>query len=241
MADALLTIDCGNSTIECRDDRGAVFTTPSAAPDLEALPAFVCAGAAPTPRAVAVSVVPRALAAVRAALAALGVDLAVAGEDLSCPLQLDYDTVATLGADRWLAAFAAHRRCGAAVVVDCGTATTVDVVTAAGVYLGGAIAPGPAAMAAGLRDAASALPTADLNAAVAVPAKSTQASVDAGVLLGWVGAVERLVQDARAAAPDARLLVTGGAAPRLLARTSLTCEHRPALLHEGLRALVSGR
>jgi len=239
LADALLTIDCGNTTIACRDDAGALWSTETAAPDFATLRDFVGAGSAQSTCAVAVSVVPSALQAVREALRALRVDLRIAGEDLACPLELDYETVATLGADRWLGAFAAHGRFGSAVVVDCGTATTVDVVTADGVYRGGAIAPGPAAMAAGLRAAAPALPAADLQAPLRVPAKSTQASVDAGVLLGWVGLVERLVRDARAAAPDARLVVTGGAAAGLLAHTALELEHRPQLLHEGLRALAA--
>ena len=58
------------------------------------------------------------------------------------------------------------------------------------------------------------------------------------MLLGWAGLVERLVAEARAAAPGAPLVVTGGNAARLLRCTSLEVEHRPDLLHEGLRALA---
>ncbi|MCK5945556.1 MAG: type III pantothenate kinase [Planctomycetes bacterium] len=236
MTRALLTIACGNSTIRCRDDGGAAWSTGSRRPDFATLAAFVGDG---HPRALAVSVVPAALAAIRAALASLGVAVEVAGVDLPCPLALAYDTVDTLGADRWLGAFAAHRRHGSAITVDCGTATTINVVTADGAFRGGAIAPGLGAFVAGMAARTPALPAADLDAEVAVPAPSTQSCVDAGVLLGWAGLVERLVAEARAAAPDATLVVTGGDAARLLPRTALRFEHRPELLHEGLRALAA--
>ncbi|MEC9048835.1 MAG: type III pantothenate kinase [Planctomycetota bacterium] len=235
MADALLTVDCGNSTISCLDDAGQRWSTSSRGPDFSSLAAFVGARA---PRVLAVSVVAAALSAVTEAFSAIGLEVEVAGEHLPCPLRLDYETVETLGADRWLGAFAAHRRFGAAVTVDCGTATTVNVVTHEGVFRGGAIAPGLDAFVAGMTAAAPALPAADLDAAAAAPASSTQACVDAGVLIGWAGMVERLVGEARAGAPDAALVVTGGNATRLAPRLTLACEHHPDLLHQGLRALA---
>ena len=236
MARALLTIDCGNSTIRCRDGAGAVWQTSSRQPDFATFAAFV--GDA-EPRALAVSVVPDALAAVRAALHARGIAVEVAGTDVPCPLRLAYDTVGTLGADRWLGAFAAHQQFGSAITVDCGTATTVNVVDGDGVFRGGAIGPGLDAFVAGMQATAPALPAADLDADAAFPAPSTQGCVDAGVLIGWAGMVERLVADARAAAPAARLVVTGGNAARLLARTQLRFEYLPELLHDGLRALAA--
>lgn len=235
MARPLLTVDCGNSTIQCRDGAGRRWSSDRAAPDFRGLEAFVGDSA---PRVLAVSVVEDGLAAASSAFAALGLQVEVAGVDLPCPLRLDYETVDTLGADRWLGAYAAHERFGAAVAIDCGTATTVNVVTAEGVFRGGAIAPGLAAFVAGMRAVTPALPAADLDAAPQVPASSTQRSVDAGVLLGWAGLVERLVAEARAAAPGAPLVVTGGNAARLLRCTALEVEHRPDLLHEGLRALA---
>ena len=234
----LLTVDCGNTTVRCRRPDGEVFATPSASPEAGRLAAF--AGEAGVGRAVAVSVVPSALATVREALRTASIPLDVAGEDLPCPLALDYATPATLGADRWLAAFAAHRRFGAAVVVDCGTATTVDVVTGAGRFRGGAIAPGLPALAIGLGRAAPALPPPDLGAAVSVPARSTQASVDAGVVLGHAGAVERLVREARRSLSEpSRVVATGGHAAGLLALVDFDAAHVPELLHEGL-ALLAG-
>lgn len=237
----LLTIDCGNSTIRVRRADGAIWTTASAAPDFDGLEAFVSCVPAPGAEALAVSVVPAALAATRAAFSALRVPLAVAGEDLACPLALAYETVDTLGADRWLGAFAAHLRHGAAVTVDCGSATTVNVVTADGTFLGGAIAPGLTACVAGMQACTPALPAASLDADVRLPGASTQQSVDVGVVLGWVGMVERLVDGMRERVPDATVVLTGGNARRLLRHGRLAGEHVPELLHDGLRALAARR
>ncbi len=239
--DELLTIDCGNSTISCRLPDGALWSTSSEDPDFTGLSSFAARSGL---RVVVVSVVPEALAAVRAALPKA--DLAVVDVDLKCPLTLAYDGIATLGGDRWLGAFAAYRRFGGAITIDCGTATTINVVDRDGVFHGGAIAPGLAAFVAGLQVKAKALPPANLDASPVMPAKSTQDCVDAGVLLGWVGLVERLVGDARKHYGDAQLVVTGGNAGRLLRLSELgsersSCHRVPELLHDGLAELAAMR
>lgn len=238
----LLTIDCGNSTIRCRRSDGAVWSTSTSQPEWDGILPFVGQEAT---RAIAVSVVPSALHAVCKVLSLRepAISVEVAGVQLQCPLQLHYRTVATLGADRWLGAYAAYRRFGAAITIDCGTATTVNVVAADGVFHGGAIAPGLAAFIAGMASTAPALPAANLDANPVMPATTTQECVDAGVLLGWVGLVERLIQNASAYCPDAQLVVTGGNATRLLRLSPLTrqsrrCEFVPELLHDGMVALA---
>ncbi|MFK7742945.1 MAG: type III pantothenate kinase [Planctomycetota bacterium] len=272
------TIDCGNSTVVCRRPDGVIWRTPSRDPDLATallqLPDFL-RGSTPRPtprqtpgpalrptprptqpsatrlRIAAVSVVPRALEAVQHACRDLAV-VEVAGQQLPCPLRLDYETVPTLGADRWLGALAAWRRCTASpadkavVTIDCGTATTVNVATGepaagdAAVFRGGAIAPGLSAFVVGMQHTAPRLPFADLDAVPAMPGRSTQASIDTGVLLGWVGMVERLVAAACQGLASPRVYATGGHAHRLLRHAQLPGEpeHVPELLHDGLLALL---
>jgi type III pantothenate kinase len=244
-AQHVLTIDCGNSTIRCRRADAAIWTTSSQQPDLDGLVPFVGPDCS---RVVAVSVVPAALALVQGALARRNPPLKVevAGQELSCPLVLAYDTIATLGADRWLGAFAAHQRFGTAITVDCGSATTVNLVTDDGVFHGGAIAPGLGALVVGMATVTGALPRANLDAEPAMPARSTQSCVDAGVLLGWLGLVERLVSEVRRGHPSAALVVTGGHAERLrkllaVASFAPPCEFVPELLHDGLVALASSQ
>jgi pantothenate kinase type III len=84
-----------------------------------------------------------------------------------------------------------------------------------------------------------ALPAPQLEAQPTMPARSSQAAVDSGVLLGYAGLIERLVSDAlRASSGPSRVVVTGGQARRFLALTRLVVEHVPDLVHEGLALLA---
>jgi type III pantothenate kinase len=236
----LVTIDCGNSTIDClrhRDGSRMRFAGDSSQADDAALAQWLRM-VAPA-RLVAATVVP----SLRARLGALAVrcqlPLAWAGSDLPCPLPLAYDTPATLGADRWLGALAAHRVAGRAIVVDCGTATTVNLVDLDGTFRGGPIGPGLRAIVAGMAAVTPGLPAADLDGDVAMPPRSSAAAVAAGVLRGYCGLVERLVADAFAASRGpAALFVTGGNAARLLRHSRLRPQHEPALVHRGLAILA---
>lgn len=236
----LLTIACGNTTIDClRHVDGARGRFSHADLVGTAGPFAAWLQSAPCERWVAVSVVHSAASAVQTMAAAVGVPLQWAGRDLPCPLPLDYDTPATLGADRWVGALAAHRAAGRAVVVDCGSATTVNLVDADGTFRGGPIGPGLRAMAAGMAEVTPALPPADVDGAVAMPPRSSAAAVTAGVLLGYCGLVERLVAAALAASRGpAQLFVTGGNAERLLRHTRLRPRHEPLLVHRGLVLLA---
>lgn len=236
--DHLLTIDCGNSTIDLRRvDDGARLVLARDSLGSSDLAAFL---AVPPRRAMLASVVPEAADSITSRLAALGCRTLVAGRDVPCPLPLRYDTPATLGVDRWLGALAAHRRAGRAVVVDCGTATTVNLVESDGSFCGGSIAPGLAAFVAGMVAATPRLPTARLDAEPTVPARTSQAAVDAGVLLGYCGLVEHLVAlHQRAARGPSHVFATGGNASRLLRWSRLQAEHAPALVHEGLELLAA--
>jgi len=238
-ATRLLTVDCGNSTVDCFDhSTGTRVRIESAdgVADAQRLAAFV-REIRPS-RCAAVAVVPEALDRLVELLRELRVPLRVAGRELPCPLPLAYRTPGTLGADRWVGALAAHRRHGRAVAVDCGSATTVNLVDQDGTFRGGAIAPGLRAFVLGLAAATPRLPAPRLDATPAMPPASSQDAVDAGVLLGYCGLVERLVADTlRAASGPARVVITGGNAERLLRHSRLCAEYAPDLVHEGLRHL----
>jgi type III pantothenate kinase len=116
----------------------------------------------------------------------------------------------TAGADRVAAALAL--RPGPAVAVDAGTAVTVDLVDGAGRYLGGFIAPGPAAAAAGLASVTARLPRLDGAPTPLSPGRETRAALAAGTWGMAVGGVDRLVEAARATlgAASVRVVATGG-------------------------------
>lgn len=235
----LLTIDCGNSTLDClRHDDGARLRLSNGAsgPDFRE---FVASRG--IRRCVASTVVRGGLADAAAVLLDAGVPMQVAGLDLPCPLPLDYDTPATLGSDRWLGTLAAHRRFGRAIVVDCGTATTVNLVELDGTFRGGPIGPGLSALVDGMRNATPALPAARLDEATRLPPRGTQDAVDCGVQAGYAGLVLRLVSVMqRVARGPASVVITGGNGERLLRFASIRGTLVPDLVHDGLRVLAAG-
>jgi type III pantothenate kinase len=137
------------------------------------------------------------------------------------PLAVKVPAPERVGIDRLLDAVAANtrRRPGVpAVVVDAGSAVTVDAVDAAGAFRGGAIFPGLRLMAQALHSHTALLPLVEVRAAAPpVPAADTPSAVAAGVYWAVVGGVEALVRRMQAAwgvAPDVFL---GGGDARLLA------------------------
>ena len=111
------------------------------------------------------------------------------------------DEPARVGIDRLLAAFAANRLRApqkAAIVIDLGTAITVDLVEVDGGFAGGAILPGIGTAGSALADQTDALPHIQLSHSSGPPAplgKSTAAAIEAGLYWGAVGAIEKLVSE----------------------------------------------
>jgi pantothenate kinase type III len=239
---AILTLDRGNSTLDCMVWGETARRTRLEPGDEAGLRRFL--GGRCPPRAVGLTVVEGGLAPAQAVLEELGTQLRLAGADLEVPLRVIYQDPETLGIDRLVGALAAHLRYGRGVVVDLGTAVTVNLVRD-GVFLGGAIAPGPTAMAQGLAASAPALPKVDLAAEVRLPAESSADAVNAGVLVGFCGLVEGLVTAVASAGGlgDAPHLLTGGQAGLYLETSGpgrgLHWEYVPDLVHQGLRWLAT--
>ena len=133
------------------------------------------------------------------------------------PLKLAVREPDRVGADRLCAAYAAWRLAsGAVVVVDAGTAITVDGVRADGTFAGGAILAGPHLVSEALRRGTALLPAAPAALPVRVLGRTTDEALAAGVGYGLGGAVRALI--ARAAeelAEPVRVVGTGGALARL--------------------------
>jgi type III pantothenate kinase len=120
-----------------------------------------------------------------------------------------YRDPAQLGADRWCALVAAHRRvAGGKLVVCAGTAVTIDALAGDGVFHGGLILPGPALMRAGL--AAGTAGVAVAEGAFETFPRDTANGVQTGALLAIAGAVERMAEAFETVAGPASLLLTGG-------------------------------
>ncbi len=146
-----------------------------------------------------------------------GVAPMVVGPGLKTGMDIRYDNPHEVGADRIVNAVAAHRLYGGpAIVVDFGTATTIDVTAADGGYLGGAIAPGVETSAAALFERAARLSKVDLEAPDRVIGTNTRASVQAGLMLGEAAMVDGLVRRVwDELGSKATVVATGGLAERM--------------------------
>jgi type III pantothenate kinase len=153
-------------------------------------------------------------------------------------MPLKVETPQELGADRLCNAVAAfHEYGGPCVVVDFGTATTWDVVSAKGEFLGGVIAPGVEIAAEALFSRAAKLPRVELATPPRTIGKGTVDSMQAGLLYGYVGLVEGISRRVQAELGEATFVATGGLARTLASHTDLFAAVDDDLTLKGLRLL----
>ena len=163
----------------------------------------------------------------------------VVGPGMRTGMPILYDNPHEVGADRLVNAVAAYarKRCSL-IVVDFGTATTFDVITARGEYLGGAIAPGLVISAEALYQRASKLPRVEIACPPQVIARNTVNSMQAGLFYGYVGLVDgvvaRMKQELR---DDPYVLATGGLAGLVAPHSQTIREVDAHLTLEGLRII----
>jgi type III pantothenate kinase len=163
----------------------------------------------------------------------------VVGGEAETGVRILYDNPQEVGADRVVNAVAVYRRYGGpACVVDFGTATTFDALSAEGDYLGGAIAPGIGIAAEALFRRTAKLPRIDLVRPPTVIGKNTVHSMQSGLLFGYVGLVEGVVARFRAElGPEMKVVATGGLARLVAAETAVVDVVEPWLTLEGLRLI----
>jgi type III pantothenate kinase len=163
----------------------------------------------------------------------------VVGPGVKTGMPIQYDNPKEVGADRIVNAVAAYAKwhCGM-IVVDFGTATTFDVISAAGEYQGGAIAPGIGISAEALFARASKLPRVEFSRPPQVVAKNTVNSMRAGIFYGYVGLVEGIVTRIRQEVGlPLKVIATGGLAASIAEATEMIESVEPFLTLEGLRIL----
>src|SRR5881392_3292093 len=123
--------------------------------------------------------------------AQVGAQLLALGPGSKTGMAIRYDDPREVGPDRIANAVAARSRCGApSIVVDFGTSTNFDVVSAAGEYVGGVLAPGIEISMDALAARAARLFRVDFSAPETVIAKNTAASLQSGLVYGFAGQVE---------------------------------------------------
>ena len=163
--------------------------------------------------------------------------LLVVGPGVKTGLPIRYDDPREVGPDRIVNSVAAKERYGApCIVVDFGTSTNFDVVSPAGEYVGGVIAPGIEISMDALFARAARLVRVDFAEPPSVIGKTTVGGLQSGLVYGFAGQVDGIVARIRGElGADARAIATGGLA-ELIARHSETIERvDPFLTLDGLR------
>ena len=254
----LLVLDIGNSNSsfgvfegehlrsELRLSTHRSWTRDEFALTLERALALQGIGFADVDAAVLASVVPPVNGPIVAALRRyLEVETLVVDHTLDTGMPIRYEPAQDVGADRIVAAIAAHQRYAngadgklAIVIVDFGTATTFDVVSPVPEYLGGIIAPGVGISADALFQRAAKLPRVDVVKPACVVGRTTVGAMQSGLFYGYVGLVEGMLGRIRAELDwQARVIATGGLARKVAPETDAIDIVDDNLMLEGLRLL----
>ena len=256
---SLLVLDVGNTNTvlglyrgEVLVDSWRVATNPASTTDETGvlyISLFAARGIDPgeVGAAIVSCVVPNAVHAIsRACSRYFGVEAQFVGTDIESGMTVDYTNPREVGADRIVNAVAAYERFqSACIIVDFGTATTFDVVSAEGVYEGGIIAPGLGISLEALFDRAAKLPRVKIQRPDTLIGKTTVTSMQAGIVYGYVGLVdgicERILAELNAGGEVPIAVVATGGLAGLIANDSRYIEHVERFLTlSGLRLIHEG-
>jgi type III pantothenate kinase len=165
------------------------------------------------------------------------VPLLVVGPGVKTGIQIQYDDPREVGPDRIMNAVAAKERYGApAIVVDFGTSTNFDVVSPAGEYVGGVLAPGVEISMDALFARAARLVKVDYVEPPQVIGKTTASALQSGLVYGFAGQVDGVVDAIRGElGVEAQVIATGGLADLIAPHSRTISKVDPFLTLDGLR------
>ncbi len=163
----------------------------------------------------------------------------IVGPGIKTGMPIKYENPKEVGADRIVNAIAAYERYGGPlIVVDFGTATTFDVISKDGEYLGGAIAPGLGISTEALFARAAKLPRIELSKPKTVIGKNTVSSMQSGIIYGFVGQTDGIItRMKKEIGEQAYVVATGGFAELISQETDSINQVDPDLTLEGLRII----
>ncbi|HWI62940.1 MAG TPA: type III pantothenate kinase [Symbiobacteriaceae bacterium] len=166
----------------------------------------------------------------------------VVGPGVKTGMVIRYDNPREVGSDRIVIAVAAFEKYGGPlIVVDFGTATIFDVISKEGEYIGGVMAPGISVSVEALFTQAAKLPRIELVKPKTVLARNTIHAMQSGVIYGFAGQVEevvnRLVEELGLSADGIKVIATGDMADLIASETTVIQKIDPYLNLEGLRVI----
>ncbi len=165
----------------------------------------------------------------------------IVGPGTRTGISILYDNPREVGADRVVNAVGGYARYGGPlIVVDFGTATTFDAISARGEYLGGAIAPGISISVGALFEETAKLPRVEIVRPSAVIGKDTVSSMQAGIVYGYMGLVSGIVSRMKEEmGGSAKVVATGGEAELIGAELNIIDAIDPFLILDGLRLIYA--
>ncbi|MCX5829908.1 MAG: type III pantothenate kinase [Deltaproteobacteria bacterium] len=163
----------------------------------------------------------------------------IVGPGVKTGMPIYYDNPKEVGADRIVNAVAAYEKYRRdLIIVDFGTATTFDYVSAKGEYMGGCIAPGIMISSEALFERAAKLPRVELSKPRAIIAKDTVSSMQAGIMYGYAGLVDGIVGRMMAEVKGNPMVIATGGLAKIVAPETKTIEVVDDMLTlEGLRII----
>ncbi len=169
----------------------------------------------------------------------LGIRPLVIGPGLKTGIPILYENPQEVGADRVVASVAAFEKYGGpAIVVDFGTATTFDAVSAQGEYLGGAIAPGIQIAAEALYLKTAKLPRIEIKKPKQAIGRTTVTSMQSGLFFGYIGLVSNIIREmSKELGEELNIVATGSFASQIYSDLEEVVHLEPFLVLEGLRII----
>jgi type III pantothenate kinase len=163
----------------------------------------------------------------------------IVGPGIKTGMPILYESPKDVGADRIVTGIAAYEKYhDTCIIVDFGTATTIDLISKKGEYVGGAIAPGLSISLEALIQRASKLPRIEVVKPKEVVGRNTINSIQAGIFYGYVGLVDGIVKRIQEQQGlRAKVVATGGLAPLVASECSSISEVDEFLTLEGLRII----
>ena len=159
------------------------------------------------------------------------------GREIKLRIPILVENPQTVGIDRLLNALAAYRRTkSSTIIIDFGTAITIDIVSKEGEFLGGLILPGIRTSAYALNKQTALLPEVDIKRPAEIIGKNVEDAIKAGIYFGTVGSVIHIIKEVRRIYGDLKYTIaTGGDANTLKKDISGIDKFIPCLTLEGIR------
>ncbi len=163
----------------------------------------------------------------------------IVGPGIKTGMPILYENPKDVGADRIVNGVAAYEKFhDSCVIVDFGTATTIDLISKRGEYVGGAIAPGLSISLEALFQRASKLPRIEIVKPKEIVGRNTVQSIQAGIFYGYVGLVDGIVRRIqKEQGSQSKVVATGGLAPLVASECSSISEVDEFLTLDGLRII----